>query len=269
MSVIKGKNALITGGASGIGRLMGGIMLEKELGTLVIWDMNPVTLQETEKALSSQGHHVITQQVDITDLMAIRQASEELERKNINIDILVNNAGIVTGKYFSEHSHGEIDRTMAVNSAAPMHLAATFLTGMLSRKAGHIVNIASAAGLVSNPKMSVYVASKWAITGWSDSLRLEMEELKTGVQITTVTPYYINTGMFDGVKSSIIPILDPVKAATKIISGIERDKIYVRMPGIVYFLPFVKGILPTRWFDVIVGKWLGVYKTMEDFRGRR
>lgn len=269
MSVIKGKNALITGGASGIGRLMGGFMLEKGLGTLVIWDMNPVTLQETEKSLSNQGYHVISQQVEITDLRAIQQAAEELERKNIRIDILVNNAGIVTGKYFSEHSHNEIDRTMAVNSAAPMHLAAIFLTGMLSRKSGHIVNIASAAGLVSNPKMSVYVASKWAITGWSDSLRLEMEELKTGVQITTVTPYYINTGMFDGVKSSIIPILDPVKAATKIISGIERDKIYVRMPGIVYFLPFVKGILPTRWFDVIVGKWLGVYKTMEDFRGRR
>jgi hypothetical protein len=75
--------------------------------------------------------------------------------------------------------------------------------------------------------------------------------------------------MFDGVNSSVIPIMDPVKAATKIIRGIERNKIYVRMPGIVYFLPFVKGILPARWFDLIVGKWLGVYKTMEEFKGRR
>jgi len=184
------------------------------------------------------------------------------------IDILINNAGIVVGKSFNEHSHTDIDRTMIINSAALMHITKEFLPDMIASKSGHIVNIASAAGLVSNPKMSVYVASKWAVIGWSDSLRLEMENANTNVKVTTVTPYYINTGMFDGVSSTVIPIVDPNIAAEKIIRGIEKNTLFVRMPGIVYTLPFIKGILPTRWFDLIVGKWMGVYKSMNDFKGR-
>ena len=74
--------------------------------------------------------------------------------------------------------------------------------------------------------------------------------------------------MFDGVTSTVIPIVDPNIAAEKIIRGIEKNKLFVRMPGIVYTLPFIKGLLPTRWFDLIVGKWMGVYKSMNDFKGR-
>lgn len=93
-----------------------------------------------------------------------------------------------------------------------MHIALELLPEMILRGSGHIVNIASAAGFVSNPKMSVYVASKFAVVGWSDSLRLEMERNKTGVHVSTVTPYYIDTGMFAGVKT-LIPILKPEYAA--------------------------------------------------------
>jgi short-subunit dehydrogenase len=96
-----------------------------------------------------------------------------------------------------------------------------------------------------------------------------MKNSQPGVQITTVTPYYINTGMFDGVKTNaLLPILDPAIASKKIIAGIEKNKRFVRMPGIVYCLLLVKGLLPASWFDLIVGKWLGVYKTMDDFKGR-
>jgi hypothetical protein len=61
----------------------------------------------------------------------------------------------------------------------------------------------------------------------------------------------------------------PETAARKIISGIESNKLFVRMPGIVYLLPFIKGILPVRWFDLIVGRWMGIYTTMKDFKGRK
>ena len=75
--------------------------------------------------------------------------------------------------------------------------------------------------------------------------------------------------MFDGIKTSpLLPILDPEAAAGKIIKGIENNRLFVRMPAIIYCLLFVKGILPVRWFDVMVGKWLGIYKTMNDFKGR-
>jgi short-subunit dehydrogenase len=139
---------------------------------------------------------------------------------------------------------------------------------MVNQKGGHIVNIASAAGMVSNPKMSVYVASKFSVVGWSDSLLLEMRNAKTNVQVTTVTPFYISTGMFDGVKSSIVPIVKPEVAIRKILRGLENNLRYVRMPGIIYWVPLFKGILPAFLFDLIVGNWFGMYKSMDEFKGR-
>ena len=69
--------------------------------------------------------------------------------------------------------------------------------------------------------------------------------------------------------NAILPILDPEVAAGKIIKGIECNQFFVKMPGIVYSLLFIKGILPARRFDLIVGKWLGIYKTRADFKGRQ
>lgn len=268
MSHIENKIALITGAASGIGKLMGKLLLQKGLHTLVIWDVNEKLLYSTTNELVQQGFKVLPYVVDVMDTNAVIAAAQQVKKDAGKIDILINNAGIVVGKSFAEHSHNDIDRTMIINSSALMHITKEFLPDMIAEKTGHIVNISSAAGMVSIPKMSVYVASKWAVIGWSDTLRLEMEKLNSNVKVTTVTPYYINTGMFDGVKS-IIPIVDPEVAARKIIKGIENNKLFVRMPVIVYTLLFVKGIFPARWFDVIVGKWMGIYNTMNDFKGRQ
>lgn len=269
MGHIENKKALITGGASGIGKLMGKKLLQKGLHTLVIWDVNENLLNITTGDLKQQGFNVLPYVVDVMDTDAVIAAALQVKKDAGRIDILINNAGIVVGKYFTEHSHKDIDRTMIINSSALMHITKEFLPDMIANKNGQIVNIASAAGMLSNPKMTVYGASKWAVIGWSDSLRLEMEKLKCNVKVTTVTPYYINTGMFDGINSSVIPIVDPEVAAGKIIKGIENNKRFVRMPGIVYTLLFAKGILPARWFDVIVGKWMGIYKTMDNFKGRQ
>jgi short-subunit dehydrogenase len=116
--------------------------------------------------------------------------------------------------------------------------------------------------------MAVYCGSKWAAIGWSDSVRLELAQAGSAVRVTTVTPYYTSTGMFAGVQSPIIPIIEPIAVVRAVVRGIERNAIWVRTPGIVHILPFVRGILPTRWFDIIVGRWLGVYDTMRTFTGR-
>jgi short-subunit dehydrogenase len=169
---------------------------------------------------------------------------------------------------FAEHGHADIARIIDVNTLAPMYVTRAFLPGMLARRSGHVVNIASAAGLVSNPKMSVYCASKWAVIGWSDSLRIEMEQGRTGVGVTTVTPYYIDTGMFEGVRSPLIPILKPAYVADRIVGAVKSDRIFLRLPRLIEFVPLLRGILPVRWFDKIGGEWLGVYHSMDDFRGR-
>lgn len=268
MSQLKDATILITGGASGIGKLMGESLLAKGAKTIVIWDINETLLSNVSNDLNAKGYHVVPYIVNVMDTAQVIAKAAQVKNEIGKIDILINNAGIIVGKNFVDHTHQEIDQTMSINASALMHIAKAFLPEMIADNKGHIVNIASAAGMVSNPKMSVYVASKFAVVGWSDSLRLEMEASHKNIAITTVTPFYISTGMFEGVHSPIIPIVSPQKATRKIINGIEKNRRYVRMPGIVYLVPLFKGIFPSSWFDLIVGKWFGMYKSMDAFKGR-
>ena len=268
MTDIKGRTALITGGASGIGLLMGRAMLEKGLARLVVWDASEANIATTRAAFSTFGDRVAFERVDVSDTGALRAAARQLAEGGGEVDILVNNAGIVVGRPFAEHDHADIDRTLAINAGALMHLTLALLPGMTGRGAGHVVNIASAAALVTNPNMSVYAASKWAVVGWSDSLRQEMERARTGVRVTTVLPYYIATGMFDGVRSRLIPILEPEPTARKIVRAIERDAVFLHMPPIVRLLPLLRGLLPTRALDFVLNRIFGVASSMDRFKGR-
>ena len=268
MTKFKDKTVLITGGASGIGLLMGEMSIQKGASNLIILDIDEPALRKAEEKLKASSANILAIQADITREEELVRAIAQIKNEDLFVEILINNAGVVTGKNFSEHSYEDIDRNMGVNSLAPMKLTLAILPEMLNRGVGHIVNISSAASMLSNPKMAVYCASKWAMTGWSDSLRLEMERDKTGVQVLTVMPYYIDTGMFEGVNSPVIPVLKPQKVAKKIIQAIEGDKIILRTPGILYTLPFLKGILPQRILDIIIGKYFGIYRSMDHFKGR-
>ncbi len=267
MSTFKNKNVLITGGASGIGKIMGRIALEKECKRLVIWDVNKQNIETTLKELNAPN--ISCYVVDISDEDQVLETYNKTKTDCGVIDILVNNAGIVVGKNFAEHTNTDIKRTMSINTVAPMMVTLSFLQDMIAQKSGHLCNVASSAGLISTPRMSIYNASKWAIFGWSDSIRIEMQENKTGVNVTTIAPYYINTGMFNGVKSSVIPILKPERVAKKIIHAIEKNKYTKAMPWTVHFVRLCQGLLPTNAFDLIVGKGLGIYKAMDNFTGRK
>jgi len=268
MSKFEGKNILITGGATGIGKEMAKIALEKGAANLILWDIDETKLDETKTEFKNKYPNVFSIVVDLSDLQQIIAASEKTKQLIGSIDILINNAGILIGKYFHEHTHADIHKGMVINANAYMHVVREFLPEMLTRNSGHICNVASAAGMLGNPRMSIYCASKSAVIGWSDSLRLEMKKLNNNIKITVITPNYINTGMIPGVKS-LIPIIDKEKAAQKIIWGIERNRTFVRFPEIVYILPFLKGILPIPWFDFLMGKIFGVYKTMNTFSGKQ
>ncbi len=267
MKIKQGTKVLITGGASGIGKLMGQIVLQKG-AELIIWDISQEKINATIAELSGSGK-VYGYRVDVSNSEQVSQAAAAVKKEHGTVDLLINNAGIVVGKLFHEHTLPDINRTMDINSLAPMITAWHFLPEMVKQRSGHICNIASSAGLTSNPRMAVYVASKWAVTGWSDSLRIEMDQMKTNVGITTVTPYYINTGMFDGVRSPFVPILEPRKVAGKIIKGIEKNRRFVSMPWSVHFVRLSQGILPFGAYDWLVGKVMGIYKTMDHFKGHQ
>ena len=266
MSKFKNKRVLITGGASGIGKIMGRMALEKG-AELIIWDINQKAIDDTVKVFQTLGP-VFGYTVDVSNVEQIHAVASRVISERGLVNILVNNAGIVVGKYFDEHTTDDIKRTMDINASAPMYVTAEFLAQMIVQRSGHICNIASSAGFIANPRMSVYAASKWAVIGWSESLRLEMQFRKTRVKVSTVTPYYINTGMFAGVKS-LIPLLKPEKVAAQIISGIERNRIIISMPFNMHFIRLCQGLLSIRLFDWVAGNVLQIYKTMDHFTGRK
>lgn len=266
---LKDTVVVITGGASGIGKIMGRMALEKGAKALAIWDINPQNLDAVVKEHSALGN-VKGYCVDVADFDAVRQAYERVKSELGPVDLLVNNAGVVTtNKTFDQNTQTDIDRTITINTVAPMYVALAMLPDMVERDRGHILNITSAAGLLANPRMSVYAASKWAAMGWSDSVWIELKEKKSKVHITTFAPYFINTGMFDGVKSWFFPILDPEKTARKALRAVEKNTRFKGLPFAFRFARLMQGLLPMRGADYIFGELFGIYHAMDHFTGRK
>lgn len=265
------KKILITGAASGIGRRFSEKVFESGEVELILWDRNPDQLIELRNAFPENRHSRIhVAGIDISNKERIYHESEHLKKENLLPDIIINCAGIVTGSYFHRHTMQEIEDTMTINTLGSMWVVHAFLEEMIDRGSGHIVNLASASGYIGNPRMSVYAASKWAVLGWSESLRIEMNRLNSGIKVTTVIPSYIDTGMFKGVKAPLFtPILKTDRIVEKMLQGISRGKPEIRAPFIVHFVPFLKSVLPQRLFDWLAGNVLGVYTSMDTFEGRK
>ena len=269
MTRIRGIELLVTGGARGLGFGFARACLERGAAAATLWDVNAEGLAVAVEALTAQGHTAHGQVVDVSRADSIEHAARELLAARGAPDLLCNNAGVVTGKPFAQHTAEEIERTVRINVLGVMHVTRAVLPAMQQRGSGHVVNIASAAGYLPNPGMSVYVASKWAVLGWSESLRIELERERSGVRVTTVTPSYIDTGMFEGVRAPLLtPILAPERLVRDMLRAIERDRILLRAPFMVRLLPLLRGMLPARLFDLIVGRWFRVYDSMEGFEGR-
>lgn len=268
---LKGKNVLITGGASGIGRIMGRICLEKGASNLVIWDINQANIDITVAEIGRVAKGKISSYiVNVADAEVVAKSYETVKNEVGDIDILINCAGIVRGnKSFDRQTVNDIDLTMDINANAPMYVALAVLPDMLKRNVGHICNIASAAGMLGVPKLSVYCASKWAVIGWTESMRIELKMAHSAVKVTSVAPYFINTGMFDGVTSKVFPILKPEKTAKKIVRTIEAGKSFRGIPFAYHFIRIWQGLLPNFLFDFIFGKIFGIYSVMDHFTGRR
>ena len=262
-------NVLITGGASGIGKIMGRMALERGAKRFIIWDINPAAIEQTRNEIGRFGK-IKGYVVDVSNNDIVTAAYRKTVEDCGPIDILINCAGIVTSnKTFDQMSSDEIVRTMNINTLAPMFVTRAMLPGMIARNKGHVCTIASAGGMLSNPKMSVYAASKWGAIGWSDSVRIELQEMHCDVHFTTVAPYFISTGMFDGVKSRIFPILKPEPTSKKIINAIERNKNFKGIPFGYHFIRFCQALLPTSIFDYIFGEVVGIFHAMDHFTGRQ
>lgn len=270
MTAFKNQTVLITGAAAGIGRLMAEMVAREGARAIHLWDIDHHGLDQTCHTIGTAACELFALPIDVTDRDRVRREADQIAASSYPVNILINNAGIIFGGAFTSQTPDAIDRTVGVNLVATMQLTHAFLPQITSGHGGHIVNIASAAGLVSNPGMAVYAATKWGVIGWSDSLRLELERSGAGVRVTTVTPFYISTGMFDGVSSNfLLPMLKPEKVARAVVRGVKNNRLFVAMPWLITLTPFAKGLLPVRWFDWFVGGVLGVYHSMDHFAGHR
>lgn len=261
---LKNQTVLITGGGSGIGRLFA-LGAAQRGARVIVWDLSEEAGESVRQEIVGQGYDAEAYTVDVSDRDSVREAAKAVG----SVDVLINNAGIVTGKNLLDASEEAIERTIRVNTLALFWTTRAFLGSMIKNHRGTVVTVASAAALVGVAKQTDYSSSKFAAFGFAESLRVELAKDNTGVNSLVVCPYFISTGMFEGVRTKyprLLPILTPEYVAEKTLTAIEQGKHELIMPRFVNLLSPAR-ILPVKWFDKVMNQ-LGVNNTMDDFVGR-
>ncbi|MDN2481195.1 SDR family NAD(P)-dependent oxidoreductase [Vibrio agarivorans] len=260
MKSVMNKTVLVTGGAMGMGKAYVERAVRDGAKHVVIWDLNEDAMAATKSELESDKTQIHTFAVNVTDTDLIYETAQKVLNEVGPVHLLFNNAGIVVADNFISHERKAIDLSMQINSIAPMHIARAFLPTMAEVNDAHIVNISSGAGYMYCPKIAVYCGSKWAMAGWSNSLRVELAETLPHIKVTTVTPGHINTGMFDGAHSKLMPAISTNEMVDAVWRGVKKDKINVARPRVVAFIPLIRGLIGFKGYD-----WLSKVTGTNDF----
>ena len=270
MTEISGKNVVITGGASGLGRSLA-LKIARLGGTVVIYDPDDGALDAVVGEIQAQtGRDAYGFVCDVSDREEVYLTADKVRETAGKVDILVNNAGIVSGRRLMDTPDEKIESVMGVNVLALFWVTKSFLPDMLERGSGHVVTIASAAGLLGVDKQTDYSASKHAAIGFTESLRVELKKIGyPNVRTTIVEPFYVDTGMFEGVKTRfrrILPILEQDEVTDRIVNAIQENRQELKMPFVVNLVPALK-LLPVDVFDRLAD-FFGINASMDEFVGR-
>lgn len=192
MQRLAGRVALITGAAGGIGRATAGALADAGCA-LVLVDRNPEALQDAATALSERGRVLAQHALDVSDRGQMRALADTLAAEQGELHVLVNNAGINATAAFAAQPLDELERVMAVNFGGVLYGCKLLLPLLRRAGEGHIVNISSLAGLIAFPSQAIYCASKFAVRGLSEALRMELSGEHIGV--TCVHPGAVRTGL--------------------------------------------------------------------------
>ncbi|XP_014236294.1 short-chain dehydrogenase/reductase family 16C member 6-like [Trichogramma pretiosum] len=238
--------ALVTGAAGGIGRLIAQKLANRGCA-VVVWDINKDGVEETARLIREAGGKCWAYRCDVSDREDVYTTAKAVKLEAGNVTILVNNAGYVYGQTLLDIPDDEIERTFKVNIISHYWTTKAFLKEMMRENHGHIVTIASVAGLLGTYNCTDYSATKFAAVGYHESL---FTELKThgydGINTTCVCPYYINTGMFSGVKPRLKPMLEPEYVASEVVAAIATNEVWVILPRMIRFVLPLKFLLPSK-----------------------
>ncbi|MDR1108800.1 MAG: SDR family oxidoreductase [Spirochaetaceae bacterium] len=265
MKSITDKLILITGGGSGIGRLLALDFAERG-GRVVAWDLNRKVLDDLEHEGRQKDVFIKGTVCDVTDREAVYRAAGRLSAELGPPDILVNNAGIVSGTPFFDTPEEKLIKTMEVNVLSHFWTVRAFLPAMIARNSGHLVTVSSAAGLIGVRGLADYSASKFAACGFHESLRMELRSQKSAVKTTVVCPFFIDTGLFQGVKTKfprLLPLLKSEDVARRIVRAVLRDRKRLILPWFVYSM-FLGRLLPPGALDFFAD-FFGINHAMDSF----
>jgi all-trans-retinol dehydrogenase (NAD+) len=272
---LKGKTAVVTGGAAGIG-LETCRRLVKEGCSVTLWDVDAKGLARARKELGANGAKVFTYTCDVTKGARVAELARRAAKDMGQVDILVNNAGILVPGTFLEQPVEKWQKTVDVNLVAILHTIYAFLPGMNKRNSGAIVNVSSAAGTLGIPGLAVYGATKWALWGLTESLRHESWNAGIrGIQWSSIHPMYVTTGVFAGARlPGIGGILSPrVKSHDAVAKAIveyalKRRRFAPKRPRSVKIGIVLRGLLPDAAFFRTL-RLIGVHRGMDSWVGTK
>ncbi|MBW1849463.1 MAG: SDR family oxidoreductase [Deltaproteobacteria bacterium] len=253
MGIFSGKTAIVTGGASGIGRALAE-ELARGKANVILADVNSKQLDEVVEAIRKAGNNAKAVTLDVSNYEAVKKLVEDTVADNSKLDYIFNNAGIAVGGEARDCSIDDWRSVLDVNLYGVINGVASAYPIMVEQGSGHIINTASIEGLMPFPGTISYVASKYAVVGLSNTLRLEGADL--GVKVSVVCPGYIKTAIFHDskmIKMDRDKVLErlperfgitPEKCALAILKGVERNKAFIVVTGFAKFLWLLYRISP-------------------------
>ncbi|KAJ2945691.1 hypothetical protein O0L34_g529 [Tuta absoluta] len=269
MKSLNGEVVLVTGGAGGVGRQLA-LKLARLGAKVVVWDISKEGLQKTSEDVIAEGYSIASYVVDLANRNAVYAAAEKVKKEVGKVDILINNAGTVFGETLLDLSDSAIETTYKVNILSHYWTVRAFLPAMIESKKGHIVTVGSVAGLLGTYRCTDYSATKFATVGFHESLFTELKAHgHHNIHATLVCPYYINTGMFDGVTPRLMPMLEPDYVAETMIDSIRKNEVNCIMPGSVRYLLPLKCLLPAKMCWDLMHRVMKGPQSMMEFRGSK
>lgn len=223
---LQGKNIVITGISRGIGKALTAQLLDKGAN---VWGWG-----RNKGSLSHENLHFIP--CDVRNQSEVNRAAEKtLEKANARIDGLINNSGLGYFGFLEEMDDSEIRQMVDVNLYGTIYVTKALLGAMKEKRSGHIINISSIAGLEAYQQVSVYSATKFAITGFTDALYKELRDF--GIKVTSVHPGSTQTNFFDNVETITAHdnMISPEEAAGQIVFALESSDNF--LPNRLIFRP--------------------------------
>jgi len=242
MDRLDGRVGVVTGGASGIGRALARA-LAREGARVVVADVDEAGMKETADAIRAGGGEAIAVRTDVSDLRQVQALAESAWQAFGRVHVLCNNAGVATWGGLETVAHADWQWVLGVNLWGVIHGLEAFLPRMVAqREGGHIVNTASAAGLVATPGLGVYNASKYAVVGISETLVKDLRPYDIGV--TVLCPMGVATRIRDSARNRprtlgaaapraeepvalIGATLQPDAVAAMTVAAIRANRLYV------------------------------------------